>query len=118
MEKARIGALTDRPLREHLNDVYATEMAQADADIARGFDRALESVIDQLLTVDEQMTILDYEIGVGLFKGSTGEQRGRQEAPLERIPAAGPRVYYHFSGEYWSDEINDYEVQVGDRCLR
>ena len=81
-------------------------------------DRALDAVSDQLLAVDEQMTILDYEIGVGLFKGLAGADRDRAPQAEGPIPPGGPRAFFRFDGEYWSDEIQDYEVRAEDRCLR
>lgn len=117
-EKAILDGVADKPLRDYLGVIYAARAGQADAALSRGLDRALEAVADDLLAVDEQMTILDYEIGVGLFKGVTGDSRGRAQAALSPIRPGGDRVYHKFTGEYWSDEIGDYEVRAADRCLR
>jgi hypothetical protein len=108
----------DKNLRAHLDVIYGARLAQAGAAVARTYDRALEVVADELLGVDEQMTILDYEIGVGLFKGVAGENRDRVGKKLPPIPPGGDQVFYRFHGEYWSDEIADFEVRAEDRCLR
>jgi len=110
--------LLDEPLKAHLASIYSVKLAEAEAQWTRGLEAAYETVADQLLAVDEQMTILDYEIGVGLFKGSSIEGRKRDEARPGAVPLGGDRVYYRFDGEYWSDEIQDFAVLADDRCLR
>ena len=59
-----------------------------------------------------------YEVSVGLFKGASAEARERVPSITGKVPLAGAKVHYRFDGEYWSDEIQDYEVRVADRCLR
>ena len=95
-------------------------IAQADATIARTLDHAIDVVADELLLVDEEMTILDYEIGVGLFRRSGDERNG---PPVEgRRALVGKKesdaAKYRFSGEYWSDELADFVVEAEDRCVR
>lgn len=117
-ERARLDQVADRALRGYLETIYTSRIAQADAAVNRGLERALEVVAENLLAVDEQMTILDYEIGVGLFKGVSGglAERGAAEGPS--ASAGRPQVAYKFTGEYWSDEIDHFEVRAVDRCLR
>ena len=117
-ERGRLASIADAPLRSHVGTIYETRSAQADAAIGRTLDPALDVVADELLVVDEQMTILDYEIGVGLFKGVTGEHRDRAAARLQPVPYGSEQVFHRFDGEYWSDEIQDFQVRVEDRCLR
>jgi hypothetical protein len=117
LEKARLSQIGDRPLRDELTNIYTVRLAKADAQVARRLKRATEAISEELLRIDEQMTILDYEIGVGLFKAS-GEKDASKRIVHRKIPYGGEVTYFRFSGEYWSDELPDLAVFADDRCVR
>jgi hypothetical protein len=117
-EQERVGNIGDSRLREHLRSIYALRIARADAIVARGLESALVHVADELLRVDEQMNIIDYEIGVGLFKRSREESLSRERKAHLAAPVDSRDVFYHFDGEYWSDELNDFSVFADDRCVQ
>jgi hypothetical protein len=112
---------SDGPLAEHLAIVYGAGLSRVDLAITRGLPRALDEVSDELLRIDEQMSLITYEIGAGLFK-SGGDTGGGASAPTtlrkEDIPIDGPDAYFKFDGEYWSDEVDEYSVLSQDRCVR
>jgi tetratricopeptide (TPR) repeat protein len=112
-ERTAAGGLGDKAL-------YASGLARTDAAIGRGLRRAIDQVADEVLRVDEQMSLITYEIGAGLFK-SGGDTAGAASNPTMRkdeIPLGSSRVYFKFDGEYWSDELGDYTVLMQDRCVR
>jgi hypothetical protein len=118
--KEKTKDVIDKPLRDHLNQVYDMKLGEAQAAMNRGLDYAFERVAEELLRVNEQLTILDYEIGVGLFKSgsSTGLISRTLTAWSGKVPYGSERVYYRFSGEYWSDELQDFVVLAPDRCVK
>jgi hypothetical protein len=116
-EKGRVGQVGDRALRDHLTVLYTSRLGRVGAAVGRRMRSAREALTEEILRVDEQMTILDYEIGVGLFK-SSGEALTQKRELFGAVPRGGSRVYYRFSGEYWSDELQDLAVFANDRCVR
>jgi hypothetical protein len=42
---------------------------------------------------------------------------GASEKPTVDVPLTGDRVFYPFSGEYWTDELDDLLVIAEDRCI-
>jgi hypothetical protein len=115
-EQAAVAKLSDKPLRSYLDGIYASRLARQKTTVARRLDRAEERVADELLRVDEQMHLVDYEVGVGLF--SSGEAKTSSSVRPEDIPLGDHAVYFRFDGEYWSDEVGDYTVLAEDRCVR
>jgi tetratricopeptide (TPR) repeat protein len=114
-EEAALGSIGDKALREHLKLIYSTGTATVKEATDRELEHATEKVAEELLRIDEQMSLLDYEIGAGLFKPS-GE--GTAAPSVVQVPYGSDAVYFRFDGEYWSDELRDYVVLAEDRCLR
>ena len=86
-EKSSLASLSDKDLRAHVDGICSARIAQLDGAIARGIPRALDRVADELLRIDEQMNLIDYEMGAGLFaSGTNGSDRG--EATNRSRPAA------------------------------
>ncbi len=119
VERTTAQNLPDQELSGFLRGIYDTKLALAQVQLGRHLEKAIDRLASELLLVDEQMSILDYELGIELFKriGDEGVvvREGGQRA---KVPAAGSRAYFRFNGEYWSDEIHDLQVLVEDRCVR
>jgi hypothetical protein len=115
-EKATLAAVADKALRAHLETIYTSALATTGRAIERDIAGAVDDVADELLRIDEQMSLVDYEMGAGLFKSGEAKTLG---APRSiDIPQGTDDVYFKFDGEYWSDELGDYSVLLTDRCVR
>jgi len=90
--KALVSQVGDNRLAEHLQTLYAARLAYTEETLARGLVRAIDHVVDELLRVDEQMSLIDYEIGAGLMKPG-GNRAGPMTARLGRVALRlGPGV--------------------------
>ena len=116
-EKALASQVADGLLAEHLQVLYGARLAYTEETMQRGLRRAIDSVADELLRVDEQMSLIDYEIGAGLMKPG-GNRAGHLTARSGELPFGSSQVFFRFDGEYWSDELGDFSVISDDRCLR
>jgi len=118
-EKARLRAIKDKPLRQYVDGIYEAKLTRAEAEVAHQLEGALGRQAEELLRIEEQMNILDYELGLGLFRTvAKAPGAGDDEveaASLIRVPG---KAAFKFEGEYWSDELSDYVVEVEDRCVR
>jgi hypothetical protein len=117
-EIALIRSLPNDSLAEHLRALYGARLAFVESALQRGLGPAIEKVVDELLRVDEQMNLIDYEISAGLVK--PGLKRGASALAVrpDEMPYGSPQVFFPFDGEYWSDELNDFAVLADDRCVR
>jgi hypothetical protein len=119
-EQEEIDRLGDADLRDHAKALYTTRQALLERKRDRKLEVALDKAADDLLAVDEQMSILDYEIGIGLFK-RVGARKGAADLHDETLttpPSDDKRAFFRFNGEYWSDELRDFAVLARDRCVR
>jgi hypothetical protein len=103
-----------KELTDHLMSVYGTESAEAARVRDVRLQRALEVEANRLLDAAEQVRLVEYEVGLKL-NARLGSH------PHELVPESqdqmGPEdVRYHFSGEYWNDELRDIRIDLEDRC--
>ncbi len=102
-------------LTRKLRGIYDRALAEATRQREAMLKRALVSAADRLLRDEEQVRLLDYEIGLDLYKrvkkGAQGQRMGVND------PAVGDEdVVYEFDGEYWNDELMDYRLFLPSRC--
>jgi hypothetical protein len=116
-EKEAVSRVGDAPLHSHLDSLYTAELGRIDGLLQRRLPQAVDRVADELLRIDEQMNLIDYEIGAGLFK-SRDVKQAVTGIRQEEVPFGSDAVFFKFDGEYWSDEVGDYTVLAEDRCIR
>jgi tetratricopeptide (TPR) repeat protein len=117
-EAALVSRISDSDLEDHLKALYAARLAFIEDNVRRGLDHAIEHVVNELLRINEQMDLIDYEIGAGLVKPGAKQGSAKVTARAGEVPYGSPKVFFPFDGEYWSDELNDFAVLADDRCLR
>ncbi|HEV8320236.1 MAG TPA: hypothetical protein VG389_01385 [Myxococcota bacterium] len=91
-------------------------------EVRRRIDTAVKEstrrVAEALLDFDEQMNILDYEIGLDLYRRIRAKPSATSaEIEGPAIPKFSDKVYYRFEGEYWIDEFHDLSFDINDRCV-
>ena len=90
-------------------------MAEATRQRESALTRALEAAADRLLREEEQVRLLDYEIGLALYKRVKKGALAEAAAPADESPDPEAAVY-PFDGEYWNDELMDFRMQLPSRC--
>jgi len=110
-------AWEDTGLDKHLRRLYDLELREQRRAFERAFEGEADAVAKELLVADEQMRLLDYEIGLDIFKRlKISSARQTKEEALE-VPYDSANVYYEFDDEYWSDELHSYEYFITNRCF-
>lgn len=111
------GAFRETGLDESLREMYRLASTRADLRIDTELFSAAREAAEELVTFEEQMYLLDYEIGLAIYR-RLEEQRARrgQEAPID-IPLAGDEAIYPFVGEFWNDELSRFDFLIENRCF-
>ncbi|MEM7675823.1 MAG: hypothetical protein AAF449_07455, partial [Myxococcota bacterium] len=112
------GSWVEVGLDEQLRSVYRLKADQVDLQLAADLRRATRSVAEELVDFEEQMYLLDYEVGLAIYRRLRKEDARRPtEADDLSIPIAGDRVFYNFDDEFWNDELPTYDFLVENRCF-
>lgn len=116
--EAMTSALEEGGVLEHLRALYTVLRNRSAFRLQLARDAGAAKSAERLLDADEQANLLEYEVGVSIFRpirDATGKIGVRDKA--ETVPSGGTRTYYPFDGEFWSDELPDMRFLIQDRCV-
>jgi hypothetical protein len=112
------GEWVEVELEAHLKSIYDLKAQQVDLQLDAELKKEARAVGQELVEFEEQMYLLDYEIGLEIYRRLKKEDARR---PTEQddltIPAGGDRAYYEFVDEFWNDELPRYQFYVENRCF-
>ena len=108
------GGFGDR-LYKHLTKIYDLAHAEAERIYQQRLREAVREEADKLLRADEQVRLMEYEVGLKLYERI---KRGAKLAqPEKEIPLTATQIGFKFTGEYWNDELRSYRVSIPSRCI-
>ena len=107
----------DVELDKHLRRVYDLEIREQSRLWNIEFRDSSDGAALELLEVEEQVNLLDYEIGLDIFKRLKADQARRSTEQGLTIPYDSANVYYEFDEEYWNDELHSYKYFITSRCF-
>ena len=104
-------------LQKELRRLYARKVLQIKAEFGRSLERSTREVAEEMLTAEEQVNLLEYEVGQAIFQRVKTSAAGAARKRAAKVPLSSERVYYRFNGEYWTDELPRYKFNIEDRCV-
>ena len=112
----RLSSAFEGGLAAHLAELYGSAQAEARRGQQLELDKGVVRVADELLRAAEQVSLVDYEVGLALYRRARGNTA---EAPLvfEDVSPGKDEVAYGFDGEYWNDELAKLRFAIPNRCL-
>jgi TolA-binding protein len=112
------GRWTEVGLDEQLREIYGLKTKSVDLKLSAMLEGETRKVAEDLVDFEEQMYLLDYEIGLSIYRRLQKEEARRPtEADNLKIPFGGDREYYAFVEEFWNDELPTYDFFVENRCF-
>lgn len=108
------GRFQESGLLAQLHTIYGRAIDEATRQREALLHEAVLATADDLLRYEEQVRLLDYEVGLDLYKRL---RKGQAQAAAEQRPFVGEdEVAFSFDGEYWNDELRDYRFALDSRC--
>lgn len=111
------GSWRETGLDDDLRDLYDLAAARSDLQLDAGFSAATRAAAEELIAFEEQMSLLDYEIGLAIYERLRGERARREEDRPVDVPLVSSEAIYPFVDEYWNDELDRYDFLIENRCF-
>lgn len=119
-ERARVTGLAGElgpELLAYLTGVYDRGLEEVGRREEEALRVAVVKVGEQLLSAREGVRLTTHELGIALLRGRH-RPPGPRELPAPETSARGDHVAFEFTGEFWTDELDDLVVRVEDACIR
>jgi len=108
------GGFADR-LYKHLQKVYDLAHAEAERLYQQRLEEAVREEADKLLRADEQVRLMEYEVGLKLYERV--KRGAKLVQPEKQAALTSAQIAFKFTGEYWNDELRSYRVSIPSRCI-
>ena len=116
-ERAALEKLVGDPaLHEYVDRIYALEIDKVAAEFKDQVTVAYEEMANDLLKYEEESHLMEYEIGLDMYQRVQAYHYGEEDDPSSSDQPVVRTVAYPFQGEFWSDELDDYQVTLPNRC--
>ncbi len=112
------GAWVETGLDEQLHAIYGAALRRTDIRLEAALETEARRVAEELVEFEEQMYLLDYEVGLAIYRRLRAEDARRvTEDDDLSIPKGGDELYFAFTDEFWNDELQTYEFYIENRCF-
>jgi hypothetical protein len=112
------GPWIESGLDQQLFTIYELAAKRADLRLNAALADEARRRAEELVEFEEQMYLLDYEVGLAIYRRLRKEDARRQtEEDDLSIPAAGDQTYFEFQDEFWNDELSQYDFFIKNRCF-
>ena len=111
----RYASAWDGGLFQRLDELYSAEQAEAERRRQLELEKGVIRAADDLLRAAEQVSLVDYEVGLALYRRVRGSG---PQSPLtfQDVAPGKAELAYGFDGEYWNDELFHYRFALPNRC--
>ena len=114
-EKSACAQFKDKALRAYLEKLYNLQLEQSQHKLKVEIEEEYEKAADSLLQYEESTHLMEYEIGLDMYKRVYQYHYQEDEQANPDDPTRG-LVVYPFQGEFWNDELADYQVTLPNKC--
>ena len=69
-----------------------------------------------MLRFEEDANLMEYEIGLDMYQRVYTDSTKETGPESQGDENAGIKAVYQFQGEFWNDELDDYQVKLPNKC--
>ncbi len=116
-ESAKCAQIQDPELKSYLERLYVLESEVSERRFRLLVNDEFEKMANNMLRFEEEAHLMEYEIGLDMYQRVHDFHYSEDDA--QETDAGGTEVakaVYQFQGEFWNDELDDYEVILPNKC--
>lgn len=117
-ETALCEQLGDPMLKSYLQRLYNLEKEETEYEFRQLVNEEYEKMANAMLRFEEEAHLMEYEIGLDMYQRVQNYHYTEDEDQdaKEGDGSEGAKAIYAFQGEFWNDELDDYEVVLPNKC--
>lgn len=117
-ENALCEEIHDPELKGYLERMYTLEKEEIEYEFRQLVNDEYEKMANAMLRFEEEAHLMEYEIGLDMYQRVQDyhyEEDEDQDSEDEDT-SESPKAIFAFQGEFWNDELDDYEVVLPNKC--
>ncbi len=104
-------------LSAYLSQLYALKREEMERGFKKQIDEKYEAMANAMLKFEEEAHLMEYEIGIDMYQRVHDYHYEDDDAlPADGGASRAGKAVYAFQGEFWNDELDDYEVVLPNKC--
>jgi hypothetical protein len=117
-EQNRLARIHHPELAAYLNNLYTLKRKQYEQRFRLLVRDEYEKMANEMLRFEEEANLMEYEIGTDMYQrvSAISFKEGTSHQTESDGDAASLKAVYNFQGEFWNDELDDYEVVLPNKC--
>lgn len=117
-ESELVGNETEPNLKAYLELLYTLKRKEVEKRFKVLVNDEYEKMANAMLQFEEEAHLMEYEIGIDMYQ-RVHDFHVEDKQPEEKKGKARDKIaVYAFQGEFWNDELDDYEVVLPDKCQK
>jgi hypothetical protein len=106
----------DAEVRTYLDKLYRLKREETEFKFRQLVTDEYETMADAMLRFEEEAHLMEYEIGIDMYQRVHTYHYEEAQSKEPKKKSANGKVVYAFQGEFWNDELDDYEVKLPNKC--
>ncbi|MGD9006857.1 MAG: hypothetical protein PVG41_02990 [Desulfobacteraceae bacterium] len=106
----------DEELRAYLDKLYGLKREETELKFRKMVTDEYEKMANQMLRFEEEAHLMEYEIGIDMYQRVHTYHYEESDRKDKEKKSTGGKVVYAFQGEFWNDELDNYEVKLPSKC--
>ncbi|MBA3027348.1 MAG: hypothetical protein FP814_05675 [Desulfobacterium sp.] len=115
-EFALVQTFPESDLKAYLSKIYELEMKKTGNEFKYKMQAEYEEMANSLLRYEEESHLLEYEIGLDMYQRVQEYHYKKNETEAKAENVEHREVAYRFQGEFWNNELDDYKVNLPNKC--
>jgi tetratricopeptide (TPR) repeat protein len=115
-EHALSETCSDEAVKSYLNDLYTLKRQEVEHTFRLLVTDEYEKMADAMLRFEEEAHLMEYEIGIDMYQRVNDIHYSEETPNQEESVDENGKAVYAFQGEFWNDELDDYEVELPNKC--
>jgi tetratricopeptide (TPR) repeat protein len=115
-EEKLVEVNSDDRLKTYLRRLYALKRKEAEHRLKLLVTDEYEKMANAMLQFEEEAHLMEYEIGIDMYQRVNENHYGEDQPEREDVRDQKGRAVFNFQGEFWNDELDDYEVMLPNKC--
>lgn len=115
-EHALVEKETDLNLKAYLEMLYTLKRKEIERRFKVLINDEYEKMADAMLQFEEEAHLMEYEIGIDMYQRVHTFHVDDEKTEKKKAKDREKVAVYTFQGEFWNDELDDYEVILPNKC--